>query len=104
MKLVISTAPVADAPALARSLVERKLVACVNMVPQVRSIYTWQGELCDDTETMLFMKTTPDRAAALVQELKALHPYDVPEIIAVDIDGHSSNPDYLDWISESVSD
>lgn len=85
---------------IARTLVEKKLVACVNILPQIRSIYTWNGEICDDPERLMIMKTRQDLFGELQAEIKELHPYDVPEIIAVNID--HGLPDYFQWIYEST--
>lgn len=89
-----------DAPALARSLVESGAAACVTMVPGVRSVYTWQGAVHDDREQQLIIKTTRERVQAAWAALKERHPYDVPEFVVIDVlDG---NPDYLQWIADSV--
>ncbi len=85
---------------LARTLVGERLAACVNLVPGVRSIYTWKGELCDDAEVLCVIKTRRDRVDALRARLPALHPYDVPELIVLEIvAGHTP---YLEWIDASV--
>ena len=102
MRLIISTAPAEAAPELARTLVEQKLAACVNIVPQVQSIYVWENQLQDDRESMMWIKTTAAAAKPLVEELRKLHPYDVPEIICVEIDQDSSSQPYLQWIGQSV--
>ncbi|GAB4450838.1 MAG: divalent-cation tolerance protein CutA [Anaerolineae bacterium] len=101
--MVLITAPSPEVGAqIADALLSAKLVACVNIVPAVNSLYTWQGAVHNDAETLLIVKTT----AAVFQEklvpaVQALHPYDVPEIIALPI-LMGSQP-YLDWIAESVS-
>ena len=102
MKLVFSTIPQSEAGVVARQLVTEQLVACVNILPTVQSIYTWKGEICEEPEALMLMKTTADRVEALIRRLKALHSYEVPEIISVDIDENGSNPDYLAWVRESV--
>lgn len=86
---------------IARVLVEKKLVACVNIIPEIRSIYSWQGELCDETEILLIMKTRSELYAELESTVKALHPYEVPEIIALDI--QKGLADYLRWIDETTT-
>ena len=95
----MTTAPAADkAAAIARTLVEEGLVACVNIVPGIRSIYRWQGEICDDTEVLCLMKTRRDRAEPARERLVALHPYQLPEVIVLEITaGHAP---YLAWIDE----
>lgn len=103
MKLVLSTIPPNEAAQMARTLVSEGLVACVNIVPAVQSIYRWQGELCDDTESMMIMKTTGDHVQPLMDRIRQLHSYDVPEIVSLDIDDNGSNPDYVKWVFDSVS-
>jgi periplasmic divalent cation tolerance protein len=99
--VALSTAPSLDKAAeLARALVGERLAACVNLVPGVRSIYTWKGELCDDAEVLCVIKTRRDRVEALRARLPALHPYQVPELVVLEIrDGLAP---YLAWIDESL--
>src|SRR5262245_8326177 len=88
--VVLSTFPDVDTAArVARTLVEERLAACANLVPTIRSIYRWQGAISDDAEALAIIKTTADRYAALAVRIAALHPYEVPEIIALPLaDGH----------------
>ncbi|HMK34863.1 MAG TPA: divalent-cation tolerance protein CutA [Desulfomonilaceae bacterium] len=86
---------------IARVLVEKKLVACVNIIPEIRSIYSWRGKLCDETERLLIMKTRAELFAEVESQVKSLHPYEVPEIIAMDI--QSGLADYLRWIDETTA-
>lgn len=97
MLVVLSTFPTPDKAAeIARILVEEQLCACVNLVPQVRSIYRWQGAVSEETETLAIIKTTQERYDALAGRLIALHPYEVPEMIAVPlVGGHAP---YLAWV------
>ncbi len=98
-RVVLCTVPDAETGArLARSLVEQKLGACVNIVPSVRSIYRYQGEVCDDAESLLVIKTAAHRFCALRDWLSEHHPYDVPEIIALPIEDGA--PAYLKWLAE----
>lgn len=99
--LVLTTLPAAhDAPALARALVEDRLAACVNILPEMRSVYRWQGAIEEETERQIFIKTSRRRVPALWERLRALHPYDVPEFIVLPIiEGHEA---YLRWIGEST--
>jgi len=90
-----------EAARLGRGLVERRLVACVNDVGPVRSFFTWQGKLEEDSERLLLMKTRSDRYADLEAALQELHPYDVPEVIAIPIERGSK--DYLSWIDDNVA-
>jgi periplasmic divalent cation tolerance protein len=99
--LVLTNVP--DAPsaqALARQLVEQRLAACVNILPAVQSVYRWQGALEQATEITLLIKTVRARYAELQAAIKAIHPYAVPEIIALPIvDGL---PAYLDWMAQET--
>jgi periplasmic divalent cation tolerance protein len=96
-QVVLMTAPSAEVAAdMARALVGEGLAACVNIVPGVRSIYRWQGELCDDAEVLCVIKTRADRFEALRARIVALHPNEVAEIIALPV--AAGNPPYLAWI------
>jgi periplasmic divalent cation tolerance protein len=95
--VVFMTAPDADvAGRIANALVNENLVACVNILPGLRSIYRWQGKLCDEPEVLCLMKTRLDLFPALRDRITALHPYQVPEIIALPLVAGSTP--YLDWI------
>ena len=101
--LVLST--VADdesAEIIARTLVEERLAACVNLLPPMTSIYRWQGAVERDTERQLVMKTTRSRLPALQQRLRELHSYELPECIVLATDGGSD--DYLAWVGRMVED
>ena len=89
-----------EAVKLARAVVERRVVACVNIVGPVRSVYYWKGQLEDERERLLLMKTRSDRFDDLHSVLKELHPYDVPEIIALPVERGSAA--YLGWVDENV--
>lgn len=85
---------------IASALVEEHLAACVNILPGVSSIYRWQGEVQRDQEWLLLVKSRCDALEALVQRVKALHSYEVPEIIALPVIGGSEA--YLRWVDEQV--
>ena len=89
-----------EAEAIARRLVEKRLAACVNLIPRVRSIYRWQDRIEDAKETMLVIKSTRGLFADLSKELSAMHSYQVPEIIALPIVEGSDS--YLDWIGRET--
>ena len=99
--VVLVTAPGEDVAAgLARALVEERLAACGNIVPGLRSIYRWEGKVCDEAEVLLILKTTADRFDSLRARVVELHPYDVPEVLRLDVqDGHAP---YLDWLRGGV--
>ena len=89
------TAPPSQSEVLVKSLLEQHLVACVNITP-VRSLYSWKGESCDDQEDLLIIKTRKSLVQATIAAVKAEHPYEVPEIIALPVTaGHAP---YLDWV------
>ena len=95
--LVFCTVPDTEtAQRLARTLVEERLAACVNILPGVLSGYRWQGALQQDGELLLICKTTAATYAALEARLRELHPYELPECIAVE--ARAGLPAYLDWI------
>jgi periplasmic divalent cation tolerance protein len=90
-----------DAERVARALVERRLAACVNVVPGVASVYRWKGEVCRDQEWLLVVKTRGEKLQALREALVALHPYELPELVALPIEaGHAP---YLAWLDDCVS-
>jgi len=89
---------VASAQQLAEALVSERLAACVNRIPAIASTYRWNDQLVTDSEELLLIKTTTTRFAALKERLLALHPYELPELIAVPVaDGHQA---YLDWVRD----
>jgi periplasmic divalent cation tolerance protein len=98
--VVYVTAPEKEAAALARTLVEERLAACVNLVPGIRSFYWWQGKIEDDPEVLCIMKTQSHLFEALRDRVRALHSYEVEEIIALAI--IAGNQPYLDWIKENT--
>jgi len=96
--VVFSTFPDPDKAAeVARVLVGEQLAACVNLATGVRSIYRWKGELCDDTETLAIIKTTSEQQDALIARLVGLHPYELPEAIALPVAG--GHAPYLAWVA-----
>lgn len=91
----------ASAQALARTLVERGLAACVTRIAGARSVYRWENRLCDDSEVQLIVKTTEARRTALEAALPELHPYDEPELIFLPVTGGSQG--YLRWIQDELA-
>jgi periplasmic divalent cation tolerance protein len=102
LRILVSTAPPEVAPGLARALVDERLAACVNVVPGVRSVYSWKGETRDDAESILLIKTTAERAPELARRLVELHPYEVPELVAIELADGEGNPEYLAWVVDSL--
>lgn len=97
--VALVTAPDKEVAAdIAGKLVTEGLAACCNVIPGVRSIYTWKGEVCNDAEVLCVYKTTRELFERFTRRVVELHPYDVPEVVSLDIDqGHAP---YLNWISE----
>jgi periplasmic divalent cation tolerance protein len=95
--LAYSTCPdVASADRIARTLVAERLAACVNRLPGVHSTYRWRGEVEQADEVLLLIKTTADRLDAMTARLRSLHPYELPELVAVEV--RSGLPAYLEWV------
>lgn len=87
-----------DAVRIARKIVGLKLGRCVQIIPRVRSIYHWDGEICDDDEFLIIVKTREDNLKALMENLSRWHPYDLPEILAVPV--CAGYEPYLKWLDE----
>jgi periplasmic divalent cation tolerance protein len=99
--VIFCTCPDEDAAArLASGLVEARLAACVNILPGIRSIYSWQGTVSDDSEVLMVIKSLVSRFEELEAWLLEHHPYDVPEVVALPAERVS--PDYMAWIEASV--
>lgn len=95
--LVMTSAPdLETAQKIARAVVERRLAACVNILAPCQSIYNWQGAVEDSSEVPMLIKTTAARYGGLEAVIVAIHPYDVPEIVALPL-SHGL-PDYLNWV------
>ena len=89
----------ADAAALARTLVEERLAACVNVLPEMTSIYRWKGSVEQDREQQILIKTTAGRVDALAARLRELHPYELPEFIVL---GAEASDAYAAWVDDST--
>lgn len=100
VRVILCTAPASDAVSLARELLKRRLVACVNIMP-VRSLYRWEGHICDDQEHLLIMKTESACTEELITTLTEIHPYDLPEIIVLPVE--SGYQGYLGWVTGEVA-
>ena len=100
--IVLTTLPAdADARAFGRMLVEERLAACVNLLPQMESVYRWEGRVEEDSERQVILKTSRDRVPALWDRIRELHPYETPEFVVINIDDGSDA--YLRWIGESTN-
>jgi periplasmic divalent cation tolerance protein len=97
VRVVLCSVPSEDVGVqIAQTLLSERLVACVNILPGVRSLYRYKGKIEDERELLLVIKTTEDRLSALIKRVPELHPYEVCEVIALDV-GAGSQP-YLDWV------
>ena len=89
-----------DALGLARTLIDERLAACVNVLPAMVSVYRWKGSVEQENEHQVVIKTSADRLAALEIRLRQIHPYELPEFLVLDVGGGAA---YLAWVRESVS-
>ena len=103
MLIIQTTVPTSDAgEGLATKIVEAKLAACVQVLPRMTSVYIWKDRVTSEGEHLLLIKTLPARFDELAEFIKANHPYEVPEIVAIEA-AKVSGP-YLDWINEVVGE
>jgi len=99
--VVLVTAPdLRTARALARSALRARLIACANLVPKIESHYRWRGKIESGTETLMILKTTKSKLAALEKLILAEHPYDVPEFVVLPL--AAGNQKYLDWLEKQT--
>lgn len=100
-KIIFVTCPTEEsATNIANILVSEKLAACCNILDKIRSVYYWEGNVCNDHEVMMVIKTREDKIDRLKRRILELHNYDVPEIIALDIESGSDS--YLKWIDQTL--
>ncbi|MDR3568286.1 MAG: divalent-cation tolerance protein CutA [Syntrophobacteraceae bacterium] len=89
-----------EAAHIGRTLVEERLAACANIIPALRSIYRWKGEICDEREVLIIIKTRTSKYESLEKRVKELHSYEVPEIVSFSVD--RGLPRYLAWVAEET--
>lgn len=100
--MALTTLPTpAQAVALVRGLLARSLIACGTLLPGGRSLYVWDGAIADEAETVVLLKTHRDRLPAIAEAFAELHPYDVPELIALPITAGSAP--YLRWLDRAIT-
>jgi len=99
--IITTTASPAEADKIAKYLVEKQLAACVNIIPKIKSHYRWKGEVVCDEEWLLIIKTITSAEQDIMEQIKILHSYELPEIIVLPIS--RGDREYLQWISESVA-
>jgi len=98
--IICTTSNIDNAKNIANHLVSNKLAACVNIIPQIVSIYEWNNQIQQDSECILFIKTHNSLFDKVKEEIIDLHPYELPEIISITIDrGHT---EYLDWLKKCI--
>lgn len=95
-----NTNDIKNAEIIANTLVEEKLAACINIIPKIISIYSWQNNIEKDEEYLLIIKTKQSLFEQVKEKIKILHPYEVPEIISIEIKDGNSN--YLEWIKNNT--
>ena len=101
LQIVLCTVPDQETGGrIANALVTEQLAACVNIIPGITSVYRWKGAVEQDQEALLLIKTGQDRWQPLQERIRALHPYELPEIIAVPI--HTGQTDYIEWITSCL--
>ena len=100
VRVILVTAPAAEAEKIAQTLLEEKRIACANMLPGVISLYWWEGKINRDSETLMILKAPAGRVKSLLKRLKELHSYQVPEFLALPV--REANPDYAKWVSDST--
>lgn len=96
----VTSKDAAESEKIAHALVEKRLAACVNILPQIRSFYRWEGKIQDDPEYLMVIKTSRELFSAVRAEVERLHSYHVPEVICLPIVEGSSN--YLTWLGECL--
>lgn len=100
VRVVLCTCPPGDATRIARTVLEERLVACVNVISGVKSLYWWQGDLQEDGETLLVLKTPASCYDSLERRLQEIHPYDVPEVLSLDVVAGAET--YISWVGDSA--
>lgn len=101
MRVVFVTCSPDEADSLLRTLLEERLVACGNIFSGVRSLYIWQGEICDDAETVILMETLEERVEAAMERIRELHSYDTPKIVTFAVPERDAG--YYGWLREVVA-
>ncbi|MCX7725628.1 MAG: divalent-cation tolerance protein CutA [Chitinispirillaceae bacterium] len=99
--LYITTKDTTEAEAIGKKLIEEHLAACVNIFDKIKSIYRWEGKICEDNEAVLIVKSREDLLSKIVKRVKELHSYSCPCIIALPVIG--GNEDFLNWIKKETS-
>lgn len=99
--IYVTTSGVSESKKIARILLEEKLAACINIVPEVNSIYLWKGKIEEDDESVMFVKTRSELVDALINRVEEIHSYEIPCILEIKVNKGSKN--YLDWMESEIS-
>lgn len=102
MKIVLTNVPKDHSERIARTLLDERLVACANWFP-IRSAYRWKGEVCIDEEDTMLLKVASERVEALRERILALHPYELPEVVVLEVDGARSLDAYVAWVRSETT-
>ncbi len=102
LRVVLVTAPAKEAESLARKLLKERLVACANLVPKIQSLYWWQGKIEKASETLMILKAPKKNMGRLIKKIASLHPYEVPEVLALPIE--SGHKPYLEWAEKEAGE
>lgn len=100
MRVVLCTTPQEKSEEIAEILLKEKLCACINIIPGIKSMYWWEDKIQTDQEDILIIKTKEELIDPLTQKIKEIHPYDIPEVIALKVKG--GNKDYIQWVLNSI--
>ncbi len=98
--IYITTSGEEESKKIAKILLEERIVACANIIPSMKSFYWWGGEIEEDTESILLLKTCSDKLDTLIRRVKDIHSYDIPCILEISI--HNGSEDYLKWLEDSL--
>ncbi|PIE19771.1 MAG: divalent-cation tolerance protein CutA [Proteobacteria bacterium] len=101
VRVVLCTCPPSDASRIAKTVLEERLAACVNVVAGVTSLYRWKGQVQEDSESLLVLKTPRSCYPTLEKRLQQLHPYDVPEVLSLSVDAGADS--YISWVGEATA-
>ncbi|RME85779.1 MAG: divalent-cation tolerance protein CutA [Planctomycetota bacterium] len=102
IQILLITAPIEKGKDISHQLLEKRLVACVNIISEITSLYWWEGKIEEGKEALLVCKTTSEKIGEILQVLPSIHPYEVPEVLAVNID--KGFPAYLEWVQKEVGE
>ncbi len=103
MDLVLTNCPPESALSIATQIIENRLAACANILPNVQSVYVWDGEVQQEVESTLLLKVAQHGTERLVDAIRSLHPYEVPEILVIPVDDARSFEKYVSWVRDHTS-